>query len=128
MSDLGENVSQGQPLALFARESIRKKKFYKIDYRSTSVCSNSEQQSHSLSRQSSQQSNSHYGLVRPHSRDGSRRDKERAPMSKEAKRMLKQRSQVAILFNCFSLSLMLIHCLSICLSLASFEVSLIREY
>lgn len=61
--------------------------------RSTSVCSNSEQQSHSLSRQSSHQSNSHYGLVRPHSRDGSRRDKERAPLSKEAKRLLKQRSQ-----------------------------------
>ena len=61
--------------------------------RSTSVCSNSEQQSHSLSRQSSQQSNSYYGLVRPHSRDGSRRDKERAPLSKEAKRLLKQRSQ-----------------------------------
>ena len=61
--------------------------------RSTSVCSNSEQQSHSLSRQSSQLSNSQYGLVRPHSRDGSRRDKERAPLSKEAKRLLKQRSQ-----------------------------------
>lgn len=61
--------------------------------RSTSVCSNSEQQSHSLSRQSSQQSNSHYGLVRPHSKDGPRRDKERAPLSKEAKRLLKQRSQ-----------------------------------
>lgn len=62
--------------------------------RSTSACSNSEQYSHSLSRQSSQQSNSQYGqLVRPHSRDGSRRDKERAPLSKEAKRLLKQRSQ-----------------------------------
>ena len=61
--------------------------------RSTSVCSNSEQQSHSLSRQSSQQSNSHFGLLRPVSRDGSRRDKERAPLSKEAKRLLKQRSQ-----------------------------------
>ena len=60
--------------------------------RSTSVCSNSDQQS--LSRQSSHHSNSHYGLVRPHSRDGGqRRDKERAPLSKEAKRLFKQRSQ-----------------------------------
>lgn len=61
--------------------------------RSTSACSNSDQQSHSLSRQSSQLSNSQFGLVRPHSRDGTRRDKERAPLSKEAKRLLKQRSQ-----------------------------------
>lgn len=66
--------------------------------RSTSVSSTvtNREQSQNLSRQSSVQSNSlNFGLVRPNSREGSdkRRDKERAPLSKEAKRLLKQRSQ-----------------------------------
>jgi len=65
--------------------------------RSTSVCSTStSDQGQSLSRQSSQQSASHLSVIRPQSRDGCdrRRTKEKAPLSKEAKRLIKQRSQV----------------------------------
>lgn len=67
--------------------------------RSTSVCSTTaSEQGQGLSRQSSQQSTSHFSVARPPSRDGSdkRRTKEKAPLSKEAKRLRKQRSQVCL--------------------------------